>query len=67
MRARDVAALLVVSLVVGQPAGPPANDDLAQAEWVRTLIRFRSNHTVHEVYGSYPGGTCVCVCVGVCV
>lgn len=70
MRLREALALLLVSLVVGQPAGqPPANDDLAQvcmhvswyisnihkivlifdlaqAQWVRTILRIRSNHSL---------------------
>ena len=51
-------ALLVLCLALGQPAGtPPPNDDMDRAAWVHTLIRFRSNGSLAEVWDSYPGGT----------
>ena len=61
-----LAALLLVCLALGQgreesdflqrPAGRPANDDIAQAEWVQSLLQFRSNSSFAVAYDSYPGG-----------
>ncbi|MDB4339372.1 chitobiase/beta-hexosaminidase C-terminal domain-containing protein [bacterium] len=57
MRLLSAVALLLSCLAMGQPAGPPHNDNIAQAEWVRTLIRMRVDSSIVEAAaGQYPGG-----------
>ena len=55
-RGRAAPAAVFLLLAACSRADPPANDDIAQAQWVRTLIRFRSNSSTAAVAAAYPGG-----------
>ena len=52
------AVLLAACIVLGEPSGPPANDDIAQAAWVRTIVRMRSDGAIVQASdGAYPASS----------
>ena len=52
------AVLLAACIVLGEPSGPPANDDIAQAAWVRTIVRMRSDGALVQASdGAYPASS----------
>jgi len=57
MRKACTPIAIFLLLATCSHAYPPANDNIEQAQWVRTLILFQSNSSTSEVCAAaYPGG-----------
>ena len=57
MRTACIPIAIFLLLATCSHADPPANDNIEQAQWVRTLIQFQSNSSASEVFAAaYPRG-----------